>query len=293
MTEAKKIVIIVGEYEFEAYQNDDDEILLTHRQIGEVVGKTKATAQRFLKQREEDLPLPVKATIPERRGKIPLTPWASALAYWQYQAENGNSLAQGLITAIAQKNEVIGSYSVNELPIKKELEVESSPETNTTLENSNLSVIAEGIEVAARWMIESGIDAKAISAWKLSQLGQQVPELAGIVASAQELIATHSTTPSGMITSQLAKKLSTTLERKITPAKTNQALHDLELQDWAKPGVNRERKLTERGKKYGVALLTTSSEGWQGAQLRWFDSVIPLLVDYFQELEVNDSRFKS
>ena len=68
---------------------------------------------------------------------------------------------------------------------------------------------------------------------------------------------------------------------KVTPAKVNQALHDLELQDWAKPGVNRERKLTDKGKQYGIALLTTSADGWQGAQLRWYDSVIPLLCHYF------------
>ena len=86
-----------------------------------------------------------------------------------------------------------------------------------------------------------------------------------------------------MITSQLAEELSTKLGTKVTPAKVNQALHDLELQDWAKPGVNRERKLTDKGKEYGIALLTTSADGWQGAQLRWYDSVIPLLSNYFSQ----------
>lgn len=62
--------------------------------------------------------------------------------------------------------------------------------------------------------------------------------------------------------------------------RVNKALHELGLQDWTKPEVNRERKLTEAGKQYGVALLTTSAEGWQGAQLRWFESVIPLLCSH-------------
>ena len=34
-------------------------------------------------------------------------------------------------------------------------------------------------------------------------------------------------------------------------------LPQLGLQDWATPGKNRERKLTEAGKQYGVALLAT------------------------------------
>ena len=46
------------------------------------------------------------------------------------------------------------------------------------------------------------------------------------------------------------------------------------------PGVNRERKLTEAGKQYGVALLATSTDGWQGAQLRWFNSVVSVLCEY-------------
>ena len=83
-----------------------------------------------------------------------------------------------------------------------------------------------------------------------------------------------------MIPSQLAAKVSQQLERKVTAARVNEALHDLKLQDWAKPGVNRERKLTDEGKQHGVALLTTSAEGWQGAQLRWFESVIPLICEY-------------
>jgi len=29
-----------------------------------------------------------------------------------------------------------------------------------------------------------------------------------------------------------------------------------------------------------VALLTTSADGWQGAKLPWYDSVIPLLRQY-------------
>lgn len=145
----------------------------------------------------------------------------------------------------------------------------------------DLKVVVSMIEIASGWMQEAGIDEKAISCWKLKELGKQVPELQGLVSSALEIITSNSNSPSGMIVSQLATELSAKMGTKVTPAKVNQALHDLELQDWAKPGVNRERKLTSRGQQYGVALLTTSADGWQGAQLRWYDSVIPLLCQYF------------
>jgi hypothetical protein len=160
--------------------------------------------------------------------------------------------------------------------------VNSNSKEAQLFHNSNeVKLIADGIEVASQWMIEAGIDEKAVASWKLKELAKQIPALQGVISSALEIITSKSNSPSGMIVSQLATELSAKMGTKVTPAKVNQALHDLELQDWAKPGVNRERKLTSRGQQYGVALLTTSADGWQGAQLRWYDSVIPLLRQFF------------
>ena len=48
--------------------NDGDDgkthLLFTHRQIGEIIGQTKATAFCFLKKHAASLPEPVKASIP-------------------------------------------------------------------------------------------------------------------------------------------------------------------------------------------------------------------------------------
>lgn len=151
-----------------------------------------------------------------------------------------------------------------------------SPNDRSDSEPNEVKLIAEGIEVASGWMKEAGIDEKAIASWKLKELAKQIPALEGVVTSALETITSETSSPTGMIVSQLAKELTTKLGTKVTPAKVNKALHDLELQDWAKPDVNRERKLTAKGKEYGIALLTTSADGWQGAQLRWYDSVIIL-----------------
>lgn len=169
-------------------------------------------------------------------------------------------------------------------------ETQSTKVNNTSTEaqlplvnnsTNEVKLIADGIEVASQWMLEAGIDEKAMASWKLKELAKQIPALQGVISSALEIITSNSNSPSGMIVSQLATELSGKMGTKVTPAKVNQALHDLELQDWAKPGVNRERKLTPSGQQYGVALLTTSADGWQGAQLRWYDSVIPLLCQFF------------
>lgn len=93
MTQTNKIQIQAGDIVIEGYQSEEGLILLTHRQIGEIVGKSKAVAQRFLKQRENELPSTIKALIPERKGKIALTQWQSAKLFWQCQAETGNQIA--------------------------------------------------------------------------------------------------------------------------------------------------------------------------------------------------------
>ena len=97
-------------------------------------------------------------------------------------------------------------------------------------------------------MEDAGVHPAAIAHWKLTELSKQVPELGSVISSAQTVIAQNVNSPTGMIPSQLAAKVSQQLERKVSAAQVNEALHHLKLQDWAKPGVNRERKLTDEGK---------------------------------------------
>ena len=276
---ARSITILIPDFPLNGYQitvEAEEIILFTHRQIGEIIGKTKSTAGTFFRH-QTDLPTPIKAVIPERKGAIALTPLASAMVYWQHEAQKGNQLALKLIKNI--NNEPITKFEIIKAE-EKELTV-----TPPTISNQNydLKIISEGIEIASKWMVEAGVEPTAIAHWKLTQLGLQIPELNSLITSAQEVIANHTPSPQGLIVSQLATKISQQMAQKITSAKINQALHDLEYQDWAKVGVNRERKLTEQGKQYGIAILTTSKEGWQGAQLRWREEIIPILVDYFSQ----------
>ncbi len=68
---AIQVTIIVGEFRIDAYQLNDDgktHLLFTHRQIGEIIGKTKATAFCFLKKHAASISETIKASIPSRKG---------------------------------------------------------------------------------------------------------------------------------------------------------------------------------------------------------------------------------
>jgi hypothetical protein len=132
-------------------------------------------------------------------------------------------------------------------------------------------------------MEEAGVEPAAIAAWKLSQLQSQRPELAPVLSSAQSFLSKETISPQGLIPSQLAEELTSQLGQKVTAAQVNQALHELGLQEYARPGKGRERKLTAAGKNYGVAVLATSAGGWQGCQIRWRESVLAVLGEYFED----------
>ncbi len=214
----------------------------------------------------------MKASIPDKPRPVPLTDWEAAVAYWQHLASQGNDTAYALTAAK-------DNLPLSDFEIVSEIAVPTAPTQETEAHQSELQLIADGISIASKWMEEAGVDSKAIAHWRLNELQKKVPALSGVATSAQAAIAQNTSSPTGMIPKQLAEKVSEQLERKVTAAQVNKALHELGLQDWATPGKNRERKLTEAGKQYGVALLTTSADGWQGAQLRWFESVIPLLCE--------------
>jgi hypothetical protein len=287
---AQKITLPLKESQIEAYQLSSDgqiQLFFTHRQIGEAVGKTKEAAQRFLSQQRERLGAPVKARIPDKPHPVPLTSLEAALAYWESMAQLGNEKASVLIEALSNQTiEAISSSMEEKVIGEQEIVNNSHPITSS----EEFHLIVEGIETASKWMDSAGVDQSARlpparfanAHWKLTQLQKEVPQLGEIVTSAQSVIANSTVSPSGMIVSQLASLLTEQLGRKITAASVNKALHEMGLQDWSKPGQSRERKLTDSGKPYGVAVLATSESGWQGCQIRWNESVIPVLMKYLR-----------
>ena len=102
VAEANLVRFKLADIEVEAYQlaNDSTErLLLTHRQIGEVVGKSKGSAQKFCKSHEQELPPTVTAIVPDKPRPVALSSWEAANAYWRYQAQSGNAIASALVEA--------------------------------------------------------------------------------------------------------------------------------------------------------------------------------------------------
>ena len=196
-------------------------------------------------------PQGLTASIPDKPRPVPLTDWKAAVAYWLHLASQGNETAIALTAAL--DNLPLSDFEI----VSATDGVPAAPTIESQTDKSELQLIADGISIASKWMEEAGVDSKAIAHWRLAELQKKVPELGSVVSSAQAVIAQNTSTPTGMIPKQLAEKVSEQLERQVTAAQVNKALHELGLQDWATPGKNRERKLTEAGKQYGVALLAS------------------------------------
>ena len=300
VAQANLVRFQLADIEIEAYQLASDQtlpLLFTHRQIGEVVGKSKGSAQKFCKSHEQELPPTVSAIVPDKPRPVALSSMEAAYAYWQHQAQSGNAIASAIIeatkvTPIDKLNIELASVTEqSNPPYPKDIEtaIASLPAGDKLPNSSELRLLDEGLSLIAKWLEEAGLDQKAIASWKLNILADKFPALAPAATEAQKLIATNDANDaSGMIASQVAEIVSSKLERKITAAQINSALHELGIQEWAKPG-SRERKLTPLGKKYGRAMLATSkTNAWSGAQLRWFDNVVPLLCQHFQLDQVTE-----
>jgi cell wall-associated NlpC family hydrolase len=292
--EALPVLVLLGNITVHAYQLASDNLcrlLLTHRQIGEPIGKTKASAQKFCKDHQQELPSTVTAVVPDKPRPVALSSWTAALAYWRHQAEAGNDTALALV-------EAAGNIAEQHLPIQVGVTVTSSdpsypkdveaaiaalPQGDSLPNSEELQWLDEGLNLISQWLATAGVGAGAIASWKLNVLADRFPTLGGAAADAQQLLGQNDTASStGMIASQVAQMVSEKLGQPVSAAQVNTALHELELQDWTKPG-SRERKLTPKGEKYGRAMLATSkTNAWSGAQLRWFDNVVPVLCEHFQ-----------
>jgi len=293
VAEAIAVRVKLGEIEFSGYQVVEDNllsVLFTHRQIGEIIGKTKASAQKFCKTHEQELPPTLTAIVPDKPRPVALSSWMAAVAYWSDQAQAGNARAVALVEAAHRTPEselhVVMALDVEESnpPYPKDIEaaIAALPKGSALPNTDELQLLDEGLNFISKWLESAGITKSAIAGWKLNVLASRFPALADAAADAQQLLGQSDTaSPTGMIASQVARALSEKLGQAVSAAQVNAALHELSLQDWTKPG-SRERKLTPKGEEYGRAMLATSkTNAWSGAQLRWFDNVVPVLCEYF------------
>ncbi len=165
----------------------------------------------------------------------------------------------------------------------------STPDSGIPQADS-IATAMESINTLALWLKDAGLDESAIAHWKFNALAKKFPDLADIIEDAKKLISSGVALPEvGMTVTELASRLSEDLEMKIKPAQVNKALVELGLQVRPDNG-KRIWQLTEEGKEYGFSRLATSvTNDWSGPQVTWRDSVLPLLVDYFESIDEEKS----
>ncbi len=81
VAEAIAVRFKLGDIEISAYQLVENNLprqLFTHRQIGEVIGKTKASAQKFCQLHESELPPTVTAIVSDKPRPVALSSWEAA-----------------------------------------------------------------------------------------------------------------------------------------------------------------------------------------------------------------------
>jgi hypothetical protein len=153
-----------------------------------------------------------------------------------------------------------------------------------------IATAMESINTLSVWLQQAGLDESAIAHWKFNALARKFPDLADIIEDAKRLISSSAPLPSvGMTATELASRLSEDLERKIKPAQVNDALVELGLQVRPENG-KRIWQLTDAGTEHGFSRLATSkTNDWSGPQVTWQESVIPLLIDYFETIDAQKS----
>jgi len=149
----------------------------------------------------------------------------------------------------------------------------------------SIATAMESINTLSVWLKEAGLDESAIAHFKFNALAKKFPDLADIIEDAKKLIGSTAPLPeSGMTVTEVASRLTDDLGRKIKPASVNEVLVELGFQVRPENG-KRIWQLTEFGKEYGFSRLATSvTNDWSGPQVTWRESVIPVLIDYFESI---------
>lgn len=155
------------------------------------------------------------------------------------------------------------------------------------------------IDQLSGWLENAGLSAATIAHFKFNALVAIHPELKEVAEIAKSLIgATFPITEEGMTVTELASILTESLGTSVKPEQANKALVAFGYQE--RNEAKRTWTLTETGKEHGISLLATSTtNAWSGVQVKWCRSVIPVLLNYFQEtldqsnsLTKNDESFQ-
>lgn len=186
VAEAIAIRVKLGEIELCGYQVVEDNlrrILFTHRQIGEPIGKTKASAQKFCKEHEQELPPTVTAVVPDKPRPVALSSWSAALAYWSHQTQAGNATALALVEAARDipegklPIEVAVAVASSDPPYPKDIEtaLAALPQGDGLPNSEELQRLDQGLNLISQWLAEAGIGTAARASWKRWRSGRPIP----------------------------------------------------------------------------------------------------------------------
>ena len=152
-----------------------------------------------------------------------------------------------------------------------------------------VATAVQTIDQLSDWLENAGLSNAAIAQFKFNALAAMHPELKEVAELAKSTIGiTHPLPEEGMSVTELAAGLTENLTVKIKPEQVNAALVKLGYQE--KNEQKRIWVITEAGCEHGITLLASSKTNkWQGPQLKWYRSVIPILEEYFRQTDIADT----
>lgn len=150
------------------------------------------------------------------------------------------------------------------------------------------SAIAEA-EAIVDWFEQSlGIDKTVGDLMKVDMVAKQLPHHKAVFEQAKRLLSAKAPLDSvGLTPTEIGERL----ESPVNAKTINSVLEALGLQEKGtrqstKTGKDKHFwQVTEKGKQYGRVYLTTGNNNWSGGQIRWQESVVPLIQEYLTDLQ--------
>lgn len=143
--------------------------------------------------------------------------------------------------------------------------------------------LIEQMNIAEQLLLDVGVDPTIIKQKKLDVAAKSLPDVQEMIEAGKLAIASLTPRQSiGLTPTELGEQLNPSQKAKVV----NEALADLGLQtkmhrqSTKNPAKTKSFwQVTDQGRQYSYVALTTAAD-WSGGQIRWYESVIPLLQQY-------------
>lgn len=154
------------------------------------------------------------------------------------------------------------------------------------IQASLVDVTIANAKAVAQFMKQVGVESAIADSLVLDAVASQFPELKGMTETGKRLLSAQAPLESvGLTPTEIGERLEPSVNAKVV----NSALEILGLQEKGtrqstKTGKDKHFwQLTEKGKRYGHVYLATGGNNWSGGQIRWQESVIPVIQEYQEQ----------